>query len=95
MNKVQMSILGIVVGIVIAVMTGWMPGFLLFTREGLRLITGPYLGASNFGLPVVWRTVIVYPGSPVNYDFTGLVADAVFWVAIVWVILLVVMKILK
>jgi hypothetical protein len=95
MIKVKTAIVAVVVGIVITAVTGWIPGFLLFTRDGLRLLMGPYVGASNFGLPVVWRTVIVYPGSPVNYDFTGLVADVVFWVAVAWVVLFSVMKVQK
>jgi len=91
-----MSIMAIVLGIVIAALTGWVPGFLLFMRDGgLRVLMGPYVGASNFGLPIVWRTVIVYPGSPVNYDFMGLVADVVFWSAVMWVILFIVLKMRK
>jgi len=96
MDKIKMSIIAVIVGIVVAAVTGWIPGFLLFTRDGgLRVLMGPYVGASNFGLPIVWRTVIVYPGSPVNYDFTGLVADLVFWAAVIWVTLFIVLKMRK
>jgi hypothetical protein len=47
---------------------------------------GELLGASNYGLPLVWRTVIIYPGSPTNYNVFGLIVDIVVWVLIVWVV---------
>jgi hypothetical protein len=71
-------------GIVITFVTGWMQGFLLYTLAGgLQVLMGPLLGATNYGLPFVWRTVIVYPGSPTDYHTIGLVADLVMWASIV------------
>ena len=93
MNSVKLGIVAIVAGIVMTVITGWIAGILLYTvAGGLRYFMEPLLGASNYGLPLVWRSVIVYPGSPVNYHIIGLVADVVFWAVVVWLILFIAMK---
>jgi hypothetical protein len=95
-NSVKSGIVAIVCGIIITVITGWIPGVLLYTMAGgLRYLMEPLLGASNYGLPLVWRSVIVYPGSPVNYHITGLVVDVVFWAVVVWLILLIALKLQK
>jgi hypothetical protein len=96
MNSIKTGIVAIVAGIIVTVVTGWIPGVLLYTvAGGLHYLMEPLLGASNYGLPLVWRSVIVYPGSPTNYHIIGLVVDVVFWVVIVWVVLLIAMKLQK
>ena len=71
-------------GIAITFVTGWIQGILLYTLAGgLQVLTGPLYGATNYGLPFVWRTVIVYPGSPTDYHTIGLVADLAIWASIV------------
>lgn len=93
MSSIKSGIVAIVAGIIVTIITGWIPGILLYTMAGgLQYLMEPLLGASNYGLPVVWRSVIVYPGSPTNYHVTGLVVDIAFWAVVVWVILLIAMK---
>jgi hypothetical protein len=85
MNK---NILAISGSVMLTLITGWIPGFLLFTETtGFRVLMGPLVGASNYGLPLVWRTVIVYPGSPTNYHLIGLIADVVIWALVLWLVL--------
>lgn len=86
--KARMAIVSIVGGIVISAVTGWIPGYLLFTvTGGLQVLAGELLGASNYGLPLVWRTVVVYPGSPAIYHIVGLVVDIAVWALVTWLIL--------
>jgi len=86
--KASILVCVIVGGVVIAFLTGWIPGFLLYTMAGgLQVLTGPLLGATNYGLPFVWRTVIVYPGSPTNYHLIGLVVDLVVWALMLGLVL--------
>jgi len=79
-------LLVIIGGLLITLITGWIQGFLLVTNTGFHLLMGELLGASNYGLPLVWRTVIIYPGSPTNYNVFGLIVDIVVWVLIVWMV---------
>lgn len=96
MVRVRMLTIAIVAGIILTLITGWMQGVLLYTMAGgLHYLMEPLLGASNYGLPIVWRSVIVYPGSPTNYHIIGLVVDVVFWAVVVWVILFIVTKLQK
>jgi len=81
------ALLALLGGVVIALITGLVPGVLLVTRTQFSVIAGSLLGASNYGLPIVWRTVIVYPGSPVNYHVGGLVVDIVVWMIVAWLFL--------
>jgi hypothetical protein len=82
--KAKVLIGAVLGGIAITFVTGWIQGFLLYTMaSGLQVLMGPLLGATNYGLPFVWRTVIVYPGSPTDYHTIGLVADLAIWASIV------------
>ena len=47
-------------------------GFVNVTPQGL-------VGATWYGWPFAWRYVIVYPGSPTNYDFRNFLIDAIVW----------------
>lgn len=47
-------------------------GFVVVTPPGI-------LGASWHGWPFAWRYVIVYPGSPENYDFKNFAFDSIVW----------------
>jgi hypothetical protein len=85
--NMKLRVLAITGGVIITLITGLVPGLFLFTESGFQALLGPLLGASNYGLPLVWRTVIVYPGSPTNYHFLGLVVDIVVWVLIAWAFL--------
>jgi hypothetical protein len=83
----------IVAGIVISLVTGWVPGYLLYTiTSGFHNLAVELMGASNYGLPLVWRTVIVYPGWPTVYHVVGLVVDVVVWTLVAWVILNIFMR---
>ena len=84
----KMRVIGSFVGsIAITLVTGWIQGFLLYAQGGLHVITGPILGATNYGLPIVWRSVIVYPGSPTCYNLVGFFVDLVIWALAVWLVL--------
>jgi hypothetical protein len=83
----KVGVVAIAGGVIITLVTGLVPGLLLFTESGFHALLGPLVGASNYGLPLVWRTVIVYPGSPTNYHFFGLLVDIVVWVLVAWVFL--------
>jgi len=87
-----MLIVSIVGGIAVTLVTGWVQGFLLYTQEGFNVIQGPLLGASNYGLPIVWRSVIVYPGSPTNYNLIGFCGDLLIWIVAIWIITYVMSK---
>jgi hypothetical protein len=47
--------------------------------SGLVNVTPPIVGATWYGWPFAWRYVIVYPGSPENYNFMNLALDALLW----------------
>ncbi len=82
--KVHLTV--IIGGLLITLITGLIQGFLLVTETGLHILRGELLGASNYGLPLVWRTVIIYPGNPTNYNVLGLIVDIAVWVLIVWMV---------
>jgi hypothetical protein len=63
-------------------------GSVISCASGLVNVT-PHdlLGASWYGWPIAWRFVIVYPGSPVTYNWLNLILDIAIW-SIVWFLLL-------
>ncbi len=56
----------------LAIVITILSGFVDVTPQGI-------LGASWHGWPFAWRYVIVYPGSPENYDFKNFTFDVVMW----------------
>jgi hypothetical protein len=54
-------------------------GFVNVTPSGL-------VGATWHGWPFAWRYVIVYPGSPENYDFKNFLLDVIVWFIVILVI---------
>jgi hypothetical protein len=55
-----------------AVVISILSGFVDATPQGI-------IGATWYGWPFAWRYVIVYPGSPENYDFKNFAFDVVIW----------------
>lgn len=78
-------IVGVLIGIVITLAT-W-----FIETPGL----GPPVGATNYGAPLLWRSVIVYPDSPMLINYLNLVLDLVFWIAVFVIVVLVVDRLIK
>jgi hypothetical protein len=78
-------IVGFLIGIVITLAT-W-----FIETPGL----GPLVGATNYGAPLLWRSVIVYPDSPMFINYFNLVLDLVFWIAVFIIVMLVAERFIK
>jgi hypothetical protein len=78
-------IVGVLIGIVITLAT-W-----FIETPGL----GPLVGATNYGAPLLWRSVIVYPVSLMLINYFNLVLDLVFWIAVVVIVVLVADRFIK
>lgn len=53
------------------------------------------IGARYYGYPIVWRVIMVTMPSQTNVMLTNLAIDAVFWVIVSFVALIVLMKMSK
>lgn len=62
----------VLICVVFAILITTMSGFVNVTPKGI-------LGATWHGWPFAWRYVIVYPGSPENYDFKNFTFDVLVW----------------
>jgi len=66
------------IGMIVSICLGFaivitiLSGFVDVTPQGI-------LGATWHGWPFAWRYVIVYPGSPENYDLKNFTFDIVTW----------------
>lgn len=76
---------GVFIGIVVTLAT-W-----FIETPGL----GPLVGAVNYGVPLLWRSVIVYPGSPTLINYSNLVIDLVFWIVVFVIVALVADRLIK
>jgi len=56
---------------------------------------GQLVGAVNYGAPLLWRSVIVYPGSPALINYSNLVIDLVFWIVVFVIVALVADRLIK
>ncbi|MBM5804607.1 MAG: hypothetical protein FJZ49_00810 [Candidatus Verstraetearchaeota archaeon] len=78
-------LVGVLIGIVVTLAT-W-----FIETPGL----GPLVGAVNYGVPLPWRSVVVYPGSPTLIDYSNLAIDLVFWVVVFVIVALVANRLVK
>ncbi len=71
----KIILLSVIAAIVITILSG----FVNVTPQGL-------VGATWYGWPFAWRYIIVYPGSPENYDFKNVGIDALLWFVLIVVV---------
>jgi hypothetical protein len=62
----------VLISICFAIVIAALSGFVDITPQGI-------VGATWHGWPFAWRYVIVYPGSPENYDFKNFLFDFIVW----------------
>ena len=67
----------IILGIVVAVVTGYFQSPLM----------GPTIDFRRNGAPLTWTTYIVGPNTPHTILWTGLAGDIIFWIAIIYLVL--------
>ena len=84
MNMKLMLLLSAVAGLVIALITG------LVNVTPMRLV-----GATWHGWPLAWFYVIVYPGSPISFNWLNLIGDIIIWFVIALIVALVISKFKK
>ena len=81
MNMKLMVLVSAVAALVITLITG------LIDVTPMNL-----LGARWHGWPLAWFYVIVYPGSPMSFNWFNFVADLIIWFVIALIVVLIVSK---
>ena len=81
MNMKLMVLVSAIVALVITLITG------LVDVTPMHLV-----GARWHGWPLAWFYVIVYPGSPISFNWFNLVADLIIWFVIALIVVLMVSK---
>jgi len=81
MNMKLMVLVSAVAALVITLITG------LIDVTPMNLV-----GARWHGWPFAWFYVIVYPGSPISFNWFNFVADLIIWFVIALIVVLIVSK---
>lgn len=81
MNMKLMVLVSAIVALVITLITG------LVDVTPMHLV-----GARWHGWPLAWFYVIVYPGSPISFNWFNFVADLIIWFVIALIVVLMVSK---
>ena len=81
MNMKLMVLVSAVAALVITLITG------LIDVTPMNLV-----GARWHGWPFAWFYLIVYPGSPISFNWFNFVADLIIWFVIALIVVLIVSK---